>query len=158
MPTAHEEEFEVQYLAQGCFEELGIQTSDLPITRPDNLLYPLRYSRPSVHHALFPRFVLNLANSTVWAQYFCLTRHSQTCVTCHSLTITDQSFPSPEKEKHIKDADGQISVDESLARRWHQSLMRRSVRLLALVATLVSIPRDAIWQLLHCLSSVFSVV
>lgn len=105
-------------------------------------------------HVLFS----NLANSTVCAVLLSHTHHSQTCVTCHSLTINDQSFPSPEKEKHIKDADGQISVDESLARRWHQSLMRRSVRLLALVATLVSIPRDAIWQLLHCLSSVSSVV
>lgn len=38
MPTAHQKQFEVQYVAQGHFDmqpgEPGIQTSDLPVTSP----------------------------------------------------------------------------------------------------------------------------
>lgn len=101
--------------------------------------------------------ILPLLTSLFWSlAHKCSIILSHTQVKIALLVILSCSminhFPLPRSKTH-KDAHGQISDDESLARRWFQSLMRRSVRLPALVATVASIPWDAMWQLLHSLSS-----
>lgn len=63
--------------------------------------------------------------------------------TISSSTFLVLNFPFQRNKTH-KDTHGRVSDDESLACRWHQFLMRLSVQLLAPVATVASIPGDAI--------------